>query len=121
MKKYNFNDVMREWKRMCEYMEEKYKDDCCSYCKLGTCGAIWEMERSDWDLIGATIMRWAEDHPVPQYPLMINVLEEYFGMDLKKMPPLNEETWIWNWLNTHQIDVENAKKLGIKPQEEKDV
>ena len=52
---------------------------------------------------------------------MINVLEEHFGMDLKKMPPLNEETWVWNWLNTHQIDAENAKKLGIKPQEEKDV
>lgn len=121
MKKYNFNEVMCEWKRMCKYMEEKYEDDCCSECPIDGCGAIWEMEQSDWDLIGATIMKWAEKHPEPQYPVMIKVLEEYFGMDLEKMPPLSKETSIWNWLNTHKIDVENAKKLGIEPLEGENV
>lgn len=48
----NFAQTMRNWQRMCKYLDEHYEDESCRICLIHNCDAIWEMdEATDWGKI----------------------------------------------------------------------
>ena len=109
-----FSDIMREWKRMCETMDEKYSDKCCDYCPLHdqNCGAIWEVNDSvDWDSVEKCIMQWSHENPPKVYPTIYEVLKNVFGL-------LPYERNIEDWARRTNLPEHLAKKLNINPVEE---
>lgn len=112
-----FKEVMKQWKRLCNWMDNKYSPDpLCNHCPLyeivnGGCGAIYEMYHDyDYDKMAEVIMKWAEENPV-EYPYMFDVLQDVFNMP-KGLSPMN----IWEWINTIRIPADIAEKLDIEPE-----
>ena len=71
MAEYGFAEVIRQWKRLCDYMDALYKDQCCEKCTLKdyNCGGIFEMSAGcDWDGMALKIMAWAKENPELVYP-----------------------------------------------------
>lgn len=111
----DFKDIMRDWKRMCDYYSQD-DDSCCQACPITLAGkdcyTIYEVDDAAYfDGIESVVSKWAEEHPV-EYPYMIDVLQEVFNMP-NGLSSMN----IWEWINTIHIPADIAKKLGIKPKE----
>ena len=109
-----FSDIMHEWKRMCDVMNEKYNDKCCEYCPLHdlNCGAIWEVdENADWNLIEKRITQWSHENPPKIYPTIYHILINVFGL------PQYEKN-IKDWVCENRISENLAKKLNIDPIED---
>ena len=62
----DFAQTMHNWKRMCEYFEKHYEENCCDYCPLTGCGAIWEIDKENWEDFEKKINTWAAENPEPQ-------------------------------------------------------
>ena len=120
MAEYGFAEVIRQWKRLCDYMDALYKDQCCEKCTLKdyNCGGIFEMSAGcDWDGMALKIMAWAKENPEPVYPTwwkylcMIGVIPDELGDKT-----LGEAT-VYSLMNTN-IQSDIAEKLGIEPKAE---
>ena len=109
----DFGTTMRDWRRMCDWYERIYKEDCCNECPLRdfTCDAIYEVPTdSNWEQIESIIDAWINEHPV-HYPTW----REY----LDKLGMWNAATGTKrdDWINSNRIPEDIAKKLGIQPKE----
>lgn len=102
----DFAQTMHNWKRMCEYFEKHYEENCCDYCPLTSCGAIWEMDKENWEDFDVKINTWAAENPEPKYPTWREFIHNYCnscGYDISVFMD-------------QQIHPEIAEKLGLKPQ-----
>lgn len=110
-----FQEVMRQWKRMCTQYTR------CIECPMNSTQKCiipmkneWEM---DFDVACEIIMSWAKEHPEPVYPTwwkymcMIGVIPDELGDKT-----LGEMT-VYNLMNTC-IQSDIAQRLGIEPKHE---
>ena len=64
-----FVQTMKDWRRMCQYMDKEYGNSCCDNCPLGGCSAVYEMcGKENFTNMERDIMSWAAEHPEPVYP-----------------------------------------------------
>ena len=74
-----YNDVIKQFKRMCWYYSrdkvQKSCPMCTSYpnCNIGQCRKIAFEQPAHF---AATVMRWAKEHPEPVYPMWLEWLEK---------------------------------------------
>ena len=101
-----YNDVIKQFKRMCWYYSrdkgQKSCPMCTSYpnCNIGQCRKIAFEKPAHF---AATVMRWAAEHPVV-YPTWENWLTT---LGVQSFNELSEP-----------IPADIAEKLGIKPKED---
>ena len=116
-----FQDVMRQWQRMCKSMQEKNMS-CKEDCLLGnnlTCGQLEYASLKEINDAETVIMAWATKHPEPVYPTwwtymcMIGVIPDMLGDKT-----LGEVT-IESLMHAH-IPADIAQKLDIEPKEVRD-
>ena len=116
-----FKDVMREWKRMCAYETDKSAKEqrpCGMVCPIGTlnmCGECADWWDEDFASVEERIMKWADEHPAPQYPTWAEWLESQHVITqtpvecgIKILPA---------WYMFSPIPADIAEKLGIEPKE----
>ena len=116
---HSFQDVMKQWKRMCEY---NVHNRCCIKCVLyitGECkgdsvnGTDYSfLKNGDFEFVEEKVMEWAENHPEPEYPSWIEWLESQGLIGRNADGGHIVKTRIFT-----PIPVEIAKKLGIEPKE----
>ena len=115
----DFVQTMRNWKRMCKYFEEHYEDRCCNYCPLKSCGAIWEIDRENWEDFERKINTWAAENPRVASPSLREYLVNIGLIKETVLWNYNEQETIKYFLNEKAdstIPPEVAEKLGLKPQ-----
>ena len=104
-----FNEVMRQYKRMCD---SNSCIECPMYCQCGM-GVV----KSAPDTFEKRVMEWAEAHPEPVYPTWIEWMRDI---------GLAEKPGLWNDFKGNvfattqiyqPIPADIAEKLGIKPKE----
>ena len=101
-----FQEVMKEWRRMCGKMREQ--GDWChaDQCPLG--GICQIPSTTDTATVEGIVMAWAIENPEPVYPTwteyfrMIGVFPSWSGHEI---------------LDKTHIPAETAKKLGVEPKE----
>lgn len=115
-----FQDVIKNWIRMCK----KYTTDnmdCCKGCPLEDiaehgCGAIFDeyfADVVDWPELERRVMQWAVEHPEPVYPTW----EEWLiTQGVIKENPNGGVGWPMPKL-FERIPADTAEKLGIEPKE----
>lgn len=116
----DFSEIMRQWKRMCDYSAKVHPDDICSFCPLAGfyCGGIYDTDaNTNWNEFAEVIEKWAAEHPEPQYPTWREWLER---KALVKMKPVfvnmtNTVEYVLTDEAGEQIPADIAEKLGIKP------
>ncbi len=118
-----FEQTMRDWRRMCDKMNNEYAIGACTNCPLFSvgakrsgCAAIhtdWAAH-IDWGKVASIIETWAAEHPEPVYPtwaewlMSIGVISGLFpngavdALGNIKLP----------------IPADIAEKLGLKPKGE---
>lgn len=105
-----YNEVIKQFKRMCWYFSrdkmQKSCPMCTSYpnCNIGQCRKF-AFEKPDFE---ATVMRWAAEHPEPVYPTWAEYLMHTY-QDVSYARILGET-----------IPADIASKLGIQPKEAKE-
>ena len=105
-----FQEVMRQWKRMCDAYTTDDAASCCKGCPMSGrgCGAIYESGNADPDVIERETMSWAAEHPEPVYPTW----REWF---------IGTGMWthglITDAVINKPIPADIAEKLGIEPKE----
>lgn len=96
-----FQEVMREWKRMCKSRGNIPDDFVGAESAL-----LFAFDRPEE--IERRVMEWSAEHPEPVYPTwteyfrMIGVFPSWSGHEI---------------LDATHIPVETAKKLGVEPKE----
>ena len=115
MAEHSFQEVMRQWQRMCKaYTTDD--ESCCDGCPVVDlqehgCGAIFEMDdRTDWQQYVDAITAWAAEHPEQVYPSFLEWLH-------KVLPNLNgqdDHGTILELIKT-PIPADIAQKLGVEP------
>lgn len=71
-----FQEVMRQWRRMCKSIQEKNMS-CKEDCLLGhnpTCGELEYASLEEINNAETVIMTWAAEHPEPVYPTWLDWL-----------------------------------------------
>ena len=65
-----FQEVMRQWRRMCDTYTTDDAISCCKGCPMAErgCGSIYETGNADPDVIERKTMTWAAENPEPVYP-----------------------------------------------------
>ena len=108
-----FQEVCKQWRRMCEHGSEDY---ACADCKMyssvdeSVCRGI--PDKDEAKIIEGFVMQWAEEHPEPVYPTWIDWLVDQ-GLIF-----VTSNTYAFNFLKaTDPIPVDLAQKLGIEPKE----
>ena len=101
-----FQEVMRQWKRMCG------ANSYCNTCRmqkenlpytLCSEGGIRSVENiADAEL---TIMAWAKEHPEPKYPTWYEYLTGLYKNG-------------WDAIHREHIPDNIAEKLGLEPKED---
>lgn len=110
-----FQEVYKQWRRLCMSFEDKAAKDyrpCAELCPVGcnpVCGELCESTQEDAERFEAAVMAWAAEHPEPVYPTWV----EWFKQ---------QNIWRKNAgdtaMNLYQpIPADIAEKLGIKPKE----
>lgn len=99
-----FQEVMRQWKRMCDAYTTDDAASCCKGCPMSGrgCGAIYESGNADPDVIERETMSWAAEHPVV-YPTWENWLTTLGVQSFNEL--------------SKPIPADIAEKLGIEPKE----
>lgn len=109
-----FQEVMRQWQRMCNTMQEKNMS-CEEYCPLGhnpTCGELEHASLEEINNAETTIMKWSIEHQEPVYPSFAKYLEQ-FGIIIRCDGTLEAD-----FFKAHEpMDAGIAQKLGIEPKE----
>lgn len=102
-----FAEVMRNWRRMCDTYTTEDAARCCQGCPMDGrgCGAIYENDNADPEVIVREVQRWAANHPEPVYPT--------WGEWLQKL--YNNTNYAGIFITPIPADI--AQKLGIEPKE----
>lgn len=120
----DFSEVMRQWRRMCDTMSAKYRDNPCKYCPLDNvvdngCDAIFAMDiATDYNEIAEIVMKWAKENPELEYPTWGDWIVE---MGLAKWVDEDDPfsaTLRPTFKMCTKIPADIAEKLGIKPKNE---
>ena len=114
-----FQDVMKQWRRMCDKMREQ--GDWCqsAICPLG--GKCQLPSTTDIAEVERVVMQWAAEHPEPVYPTWGEWLEKQ-GVVKTVLSPRFEENGASYYTPMYEIknpipgDI--AEKLGLKPKED---
>ena len=108
-----FVQTMKNWRRMCNFMEEKYGNDSCDKCPLKGCSAIYEDDGElDYPDIEKKVSAWAAEHPEPVYPRWIDWLADV-GLIIN-----TADHYAFNFTAAaDHIPADIAEKLGIEPKE----
>ena len=116
-----FQEVMKEWKRMCAWCKKHpVAGYCGGHCKTG-CGinkpyTALIMAADKPEEFEEHVMSWAAEHPEQVYPTwwkymcMIGVIPDKLGDKT-----LGEMT-VYSLMNTH-IQSDLAQRLGLAPKE----
>lgn len=66
----DFVQTMKDWRRMCDTYTTEDAARCCQGCPMDGrgCGAIYENDNADPEVIVREVQRWAAEHPDPVYP-----------------------------------------------------
>ena len=116
-----FQEVMRQWKRMCDAYTTDDAASCCKGCPMSGrgCGSIYESGNADPDVIERETMSWAAEHPEPVYPTWKEWLEEQCVV--VHFDSVSEKGTKVKWELTNKsncrIPADIAEKLGIEPKE----
>lgn len=114
MLEHSFQEVVRQWKRMCE---TQFECDRCPVDGIGCCGnvsALTQPEQTE-----KAIRSWAAEHPEPVYPTW----GEFFVS--RSMLPEKWDDLTSAYMNVgcvpnlihSPIPADIAQKLGIEPKE----
>ena len=122
-----FQEVMRQWVRICNsvpgkenynFCSDKQSGYVCPLCNSGLCSKGIS-EQTDEDIASGerTIMQWAAEHPEPAYPTWSEWLVN-IGVFPKMMSTIPSKALdaISNGV-CKPIPADIAKKLGIEPKE----
>ena len=116
-----FSEVMRQWKRMCNYYTERADDDqdACAICKFegdgSNCLAVYEDSEPDTAEVERVVMSWAAEHPEPVYPSWYAWLANMNVVPIE-LPP-DEAILATDIGLLKKIPADIAQKLGIQPKE----
>lgn len=118
-----FVQTMKDWRRMCQYMDKEYGNSSCDNCPLGGCSAVYEMcGKENFTNMERDISAWAADHPEPVYPTWFEWLEERKILAAAKSE--GTETIFDTVLPTpamfDSIPADVAEALKIPPKEERE-
>ena len=118
----DFVQTMKDWKRMCNAMEQEDEYTACDKCDLRDfgCPAIYEKEcnSADWKHVERVVAKWAAEHPEPKYPTWWEWLKSMGIVSKAKseyseiFDTICEETRMFD-----SIPADIAQKLGIEPKE----
>lgn len=101
----DFVRTMKDWRRMCQFMNKEYGNSSCDNCPLGGCSAVYEMcGKENFTNMERDISAWAAEHPEPVYPTWGTWLGTKYDYDLREI------------LYT-PIPADTAEKLGLQPKE----
>ena len=125
-----FQEVMRQWQRMCKSMQEKNMS-CKEDCLLGlnpTCGELEYASLEEINNAETVIMKWAAEHPEPVYPTWeewlqsVGVMESSEGLLSRLQGQLLIDGIPAYAVPTSKVlqpmDADIAQKLGIEPKED---
>lgn len=118
MGQHNFQEVMRQWQRMCKSMQEKNMS-CKEDCLLGhnpTCGELEYATPEEIKNAETVIMKWAAEHPEPVYPTWWEWLASIGAVTCKVKPDVASELIETGLLDPIPADI--AQKLGLEPKGE---
>jgi len=107
----DFVQTMKDWRRMCQYMEKLHPDDSCCGCPLEGygCPAIYEDNNHvDYDDVEKNVTTWAAEHPVV-YPTWEEWLSDKYNL------AYNDDFRLA--MSREPIPADIAQKLGIEPKE----
>lgn len=112
----DFVQTMKDWLRMCQFMDKEYGNSSCDNCPLGGCSAVYEMcGKENFSNMEHNIVAWAAEHPEPVYPTWGEWL-----MSIGVISGLFPNGAIDALGNLKQpIPADLAEKLGIEPKEVK--
>jgi hypothetical protein len=110
----DFVQIMKDWRRMCQFMDKEYGNSSCDKCPLGGCSAVYEMcGKENFSNMEHGITEWAAEHPEPVYPTWAEWL-----MSIGVISGLFQNGAIDARGNFRQpIPADIAQKLGIEPKE----
>lgn len=127
MAEHSFQEVMHNWRRMCNSVPGKseFKSLCSDkesgyVCPLNhnglCCKAI--ASQTDEDIISGEniIAAWAAEHPEPVYETWFEYLLR-IGVIPKNAPAGGEYQWIVESIKHKPIPADIAQKLGTEPKE----
>ena len=105
-----YNDIIKHFKRMCRYYNNKAtQNDCPLYCKGHGCNiSHCRMLAFDDKKFANVVMAWAAEHPEPVYPSIAKYLER-FGIMIRRDGSLQADFFRAN----EPMSAEMAKLLGI--------
>jgi hypothetical protein len=108
---------MKDWRRMCQFMDKEYGNSSCDNCPLSGCSAVYEMcGKENFTNMERDISAWAAEHPEPVYPTWYDYLHS-IGVLYKKHTAGGDVPEIhWGNMMT-PIPADIAQKLGIEPKE----
>ena len=112
-----FQEVCKQWRRMCEHGSEDY---ACADCKMyssvdeSVCRGI--PDKDEAKIIEGFVMSWAAENPEPVYPTWYDYLYSVTRKGKKDEWPITDHDFC-KWLNKTPIPADIAEKLGIKPKE----
>ena len=118
-----FQKVIRDWRRMCDFVSDKNYDMHCSCIgcpvfelsiEYNGCDAIFTKwaETMDWGKFEKNVEQWADEHPGPVYPTWL----EWLHKQLPVMVGQDDHGAILE-LVRNRMPADIAQKLGIKPKE----
>ena len=113
-----YNDVIKHFKRMCRYYDNRaMQNDCPLYCNGHGCNiSHCRLLAFDDKKFQNVVMTWAETHKEPVYPTWLEYLMNAFPDCGKAYMEGNDALWRWMW--TVPIPADMAEKLGIEPNEQ---
>ena len=104
----DFVQTMKDWRRMCQFMDKEYGNSSCDKCPLGGCSAVYEMcGKENFSNMEHGITAWAAEHPEPVYPTWYEYLSDYYRAAFGDMSVISKQP----------IPADIAQKLGLQPKE----
>ena len=115
MAKYNY--VIKHFKRMCRYYNNRAsQNECPLYCKGHGCNiSHCRMLAFDDKKFQNVVMTWAETHKEPVYPSWMEYIMDVQHDCVAAYNGGNDTLWKWMW--TTPIPADIAEKLGVEPKE----
>ena len=113
-----FQEVMKQWRRMCNKMREH--GDWCQYSKCPLSGKCQLPSTTDIAETEGVVMQWAAEHPEPIYPTFGEWLEKQGIVKLVNSDRYEEDgRKVYMLLESieNQIPADLAQKLEIEPKE----
>ena len=119
---FDFKYIMHHWRRMCDWYDEKFGDNCCDKCPLSghNCGGIFEIEPdTDFESLAVKVDAWAKEFPEPVYPTWGEWFVSMGMLPDKWDDPIAGYIYVGCVPNLirSRIPASVAQQLGIKPKE----